>query len=611
MKNKIYFIKNVDDYSLKCDNSDVVNITGISGSGKTTLSKEYEKQGYKVISLDKIFFLAKKNSNEDHILQDIAWKDIDIYEKYKNGNLTKKNKNNIQKKYMEKIYENIAKFYISKNEKIVIEGTSIYKYISPFLLKGTLIVKKNSILWCIQKNIDRRNKTIDEAVKMHKKGVVISLILKILKKVKSFPKFISRLFNIVFVNKRKINKFLNKCYRKENEKNILFIISKISNGGAERAAANISDSLIDKGYNVKFVTFSSKKPDYDTKAQIIKIKKLKTKNVVKKIKGLKELRILKKDLKIATTVSFLWKSNLYNVLSKYKDKTIICIRNYMSLTIENEEKFINKYISSKLADRVLCVSKVVEQDQIEKFNVKKEKLDVIYNFIDFEKINALKQERIDEDVYNKIFKNSKVIINIGRIDDQKAQWHLIRVVCEIVKKDKSVKLIIFGRGKLEETLKTLIQNLNMKENIFLMGFDSNPYKYLYNSDVFAFTSFYEGLPNTVLEAMSCNLPVISTDSISGAKEILTLDKTIKKENLLDDVEEIWYGEYGIITPRFDFNNDYLNTDALNKKEEMFKEALEKLLYDKDILNKYKEASKDRITYFSKEKIINEWIKELK
>ena len=144
-----------------------------------------------------------------------------------------------------------------------------------------------------------------------------------------------------------------------------------------------------------------------------------------------------------------------------------------------------------------------------------------------------------------------------------------------------------------------------------MGFDSNPYKYLYNSDVFAFTSFYEGLPNTVLEAMSCNLPVISTDSISGAKEILTLDKTIKKENLLDDVEEILYGEYGIITPRFDFNNDYLNTDALNKKEEMFKEALEKLLYDKDILNKYKEASKDRITYFSKEKIINEWIKELK
>ena len=118
MKNKIYFIKNVDDYSLKCDNSDVVNITGISGSGKTTLSKEYEKQGYKVISLDKIFFLAKKNSNEDHILQDIAWKDIDIYEKYKNGNLTKKNKNNIQKSIWKKYMKILLNFIYLKMKKL-------------------------------------------------------------------------------------------------------------------------------------------------------------------------------------------------------------------------------------------------------------------------------------------------------------------------------------------------------------------------------------------------------------------------------------------------------------------------------------------------------------
>ena len=92
----------------------------------------------------------------------------------------------------------------------------------------------------------------------------------------------------------------------------------------------------------------------------------------------------------------------------------------------------------------------------------------------------------------------------------------------------------------------LISKYNLEENIFLMGFDSNPFPYLKAADLFVFGSNHEGFPNVLLEAMACNLPIISTNCPSGPNEIFEEDINYSTtENIIT--------KYGILVPLNDEN----------------------------------------------------------
>ena len=67
----------------------------------------------------------------------------------------------------------------------------------------------------------------------------------------------------------------------------------------------------------------------------------------------------------------------------------------------------------------------------------------------------------------------------------------------------------------------MICDLNLENNIKLVGFVNNPYDYMKKSDIFVFPSLYEGLGNSILEALACGLPIISSDCECGPREILS------------------------------------------------------------------------------------------
>lgn len=70
----------------------------------------------------------------------------------------------------------------------------------------------------------------------------------------------------------------------------------------------------------------------------------------------------------------------------------------------------------------------------------------------------------------------------------------------------------------------LIKTLELTEDIWIPGFDVNPYKYMAKADVFVLSSLYEGLPNVLIEAIRVGTPVISTNCLSGPEEILLSGK---------------------------------------------------------------------------------------
>ena len=159
------------------------------------------------------------------------------------------------------------------------------------------------------------------------------------------------------------------------------------------------------------------------------------------------------------------------------------------------------------------------------------------------------------------------VSTMGRLTEQKGQWHLIRAFKKVVEEIPDAKLYIFGQGILEEKLKKLAADLNIANNVEFMGFVEAPHAYITKSKVFAFPSLYEGLGNVLLEAMACGVACVAADCYSGPREVMAPGTKVLEN--LDDVE---YAEYGILVSVG--NNEHCNPDdPLTKDEEQLSKAI--------------------------------------
>ena len=191
-----------------------------------------------------------------------------------------------------------------------------------------------------------------------------------------------------------------------------------------------------------------------------------------------------------------------------------------------------------------------------------------------------------------IFKKNKVIINVGRLNEQKGQKYLIYAVKKLKLENrlKDIKLVIVGDGPYRELLLKIIKKEKLENDVYLLGKKINPYKYMYNSYLFILTSLWEGFPNVILEAMACGLPVISSDCKSGPKEILS------KKSI--DVKDIVLADYGILIPTLN-NNEKSFIDLIKK-------AIALLIENKELYVKYKKKVSLRVKKFKIENIIKDW-----
>ena len=369
-------------------------------------------------------------------------------------------------------------------------------------------------------------------------------------------------------------------------KNVLLIIQKLSNGGAEKAITNLANSLKNR-YNLTMVVFDNSIKEYKPEVDIIDLKTPESKNILKKIHHfiirIYKVNKIKKKLRIDCTISFLPGPNIVNVLSRYKDKTIISIRNIQSKLNKSKLRNLINQISFNKADRIIPVSEMVYSDLKKTYSINDKKVQVIYNLINLEQVQKKTYEKIDE---KELLENELKIINIGRLIPQKGQWHLIKIFKKIQEKYPKAKLIILGRGDLESELKKLAKILKIEKNVIFLGFKENPYKYLYKSDIFISTSNFEGMSNVILEAMACGLPIIASDCLGGNREIL-------------------YPDNGVLFPSLSENIDF--SDSISNEENEVADLVINLFENKSKFEFYKIASKNRIKDFSIENIIEKWI----
>lgn len=381
---------------------------------------------------------------------------------------------------------------------------------------------------------------------------------------------------------------------------LYFMIDNLVYGGAERQAKylienNIGfDKLVLLENHIKY-ELNTSIPIYSVNPNILKIYQ----RPAGDNRTVKELSKTFSDND--TVISFLERSNIINIKSSIQTghRSVISVRNYMSERYKDIKYIYRMHLIKKyypVADLIIANSIDSKQDLIDNFNVPKEKIKVIYNLIDIEKINALKNEPI-EDKYKEIFKYP-VIINIGSLIPQKSQKQLIEAFKIIKKSNPEYKMVIIGTGKLYGVLEKTIKKNDLERDVFLLGNTSNPFKYLNNAEIFVLNSKFEGFPNVLLEALAVGTPVVTKNCLSGPSEML---------NLLDyKNDEVKLTRYGYIFPR--------RTKLINQEieKEMLAKALNKMIdLKKKDMPSYEKLRLDcieRANDFSVKNIVSEWYK---
>lgn len=170
--------------------------------------------------------------------------------------------------------------------------------------------------------------------------------------------------------------------------------------------------------------------------------------------------------------------------------------------------FSNLY---KFANFIIGNSSLV-LDAVHQYDrVPRNKLIKIDNPIIFRDLNG----SIIQNDYSGVFK----IVTISRLEPVKNIEALIRVISLLIKENIKVELTIAGSGILEDSLKQLVVELHLQDIITFVGFITDPYPYLQNSDLYILNSFTEGFSNSLVEAMYSKTLSLSTN-VGAAPEII-------------------------------------------------------------------------------------------
>lgn len=227
---------------------------------------------------------------------------------------------------------------------------------------------------------------------------------------------------------------------------------------------------------------------------------------------------------------------------------------------EEAKKCYNKF------DNTVCVSKWV-MDYFSKIFEFQKPIQVLYNTIETDKILEKSVEPVNDIKFDDDCVN---ICSVGKLAVVKGFDRLLNIHKKLLDDGVKNKVYLFGIGEEEGSLQKAAQNLGVENTFHMVGYRTNPYKYVKNCDLYVCSSHSEGFSTSVTESLIVGTPVVAT-LCSGMTELLG-------EN----------NEYGIVTEN--------NEDALY-------EGIKKMLTTPDLLEAYAAKAKERGKAFSTEKTV--------
>ena len=294
---------------------------------------------------------------------------------------------------------------------------------------------------------------------------------------------------------------------------IIFILPDLETGGAERIVTTIANHLDREKFEPKILLLRKEGGYLDFLKEDVEIIDIKTPRIRNSLMPiLKEIRKRKPDI----VFSGFGEVNAYLAMFiKFFPKTKFIARetNVVSQHVSRKEirffyKFYNNY------HKIICQSDDMQNDLIDSFKIKKEKIVKINNPVDFDFIDEKLDNVTKPDSFSDHFKN---VVAIGNLSARKGFDNLLMVFSHL--KNEKIKLHILGNGKDSAVLNQLKLDLKL-ENVIFHGQQKNPYQFLKFADLFVLSSRYEGFPNVLLEAGACGTYSLANNCHGGITEII-------------------------------------------------------------------------------------------
>ena len=391
----------------------------------------------------------------------------------------------------------------------------------------------------------------------------------------------------------------------DHRKNLLLISPMLHQGGFERICVATARIMKDD-YNVTIVIFSDEDVAYDVSGlNVVNLdlgvrngQLAKTLNILKRKRRLKALE---KRLHADIVYSFGLSAGIVNCMSadrygKYKEGK------YNSADMDNKHKHIMRYVGLRgyadlectyvmklyaaRADGIISCSQLIEDGFKKNFGGKKNY--VLYNPCD---IDQIKRDAAKGTIDVPFPEGTKIIVSLGREVHLKDFPFMVGAFRYIHEKNPETGLMIVGEGTYNSE-KRLAEDLGISDSVYFTGLQTEPYKFLKRGYIYLLTSFTEGFPNAMVEAMSLGIPVVSVNCKSGPAEILDCAATYEAKNVV-------YGKCGIVCPEVT-EEDFHNDNTMQRKERIFADATLSLMSDRVMYDKYSDMSEERASFFSVE-----------
>jgi len=307
-----------------------------------------------------------------------------------------------------------------------------------------------------------------------------------------------------------------------SKKKIIHLIQALDNGGCENMLLRTLPLLND--FEHKIITLHHKgelAEQFEQKN--ISVVNINQKNLLDIFAYLRLLSLIKKE-KPNLIFTYLFHADFIGRLFLQIFTSIKIIPSLR--TTYNHRKYWPARLFEKLTKyfvkNYLANSESVKNFYVEKIGVKKEKIAVIHNGIDTDFYDTVKRNENLRENFG-IKKEDIAIICVANLHINKGHRYLLEAFEEVYKENKKIKILLAGDGNEKENLLRQMENYQSKNNILFLGKRDDVPQLLKISDIFVLPTLFEGMSNAIMEAMTCSLPIITTD-IPENRELIENDE---------------------------------------------------------------------------------------
>jgi glycosyltransferase involved in cell wall biosynthesis len=319
---------------------------------------------------------------------------------------------------------------------------------------------------------------------------------------------------------------------------ILQVFGSLNRGGAETMLMNIYRNIDCTKLQFDFIIHTKEKCDYIDEiislgGKIFSCPKYKGINQFEYKKWWRDFFIEHNEYKIIHSHIRSTASIILKIAKIYGLKTIAHSHN--TSNGHGFNALIKKYLQKKIikyADYCFACSINSGKWLYGKNIVDKDNFKVINNAIDIQKY--IYNKEIRKKIRDEFNINSDFVIgHVGRFHTQKNHTFIIDIFNKTLKLIPNAKLMLIGEGELKNSIEKKVKKLNIQDKVIFTGIRKDVPYLMQAMDCFIFSSKYEGLPVTLIEAQASGLPIVMSDTISDEVVITGI---INKVSLNDDIQ---------------------------------------------------------------------------